>query len=458
MLERIVTFILAAAVAVAGAALLANAETPVVAPAPAPAATPAVPLTIGKAVAVALQRNTSILLSREKVTELDAVKSQTYSALFPNLSLTGTALERKDPITSPLALFGGNSYNNYTLSLQIAQPIWASGALTGAIGVAKSNRAAADIDQEIAHRELTLNVIQAFYGVILHQRNLATLEREKKVDEELIKAIQDKYKTGRAQLLDVLQTKTQVALLTPRIAQARNQVQISATQLSIFLGNREASEIAVSGSLDSPDRKQLESELKVRPLRLLENEKAEEALRLIDSTRQVTLAKDLPYLGGVATYGRSSYVKTDLFNDEATQWTIGLQLNVPLFSGLSSIHQRHAFASQEAQLAINRAGIVDATQLAQIQAVRNLDISQETIETTILAHGLAEQSLTEARRNYRLGTITLIQYQTSQSQLLDAEVSLDQSRFDYIVNLSKYATSMGLPASELVARLEGTQP
>ena len=45
----------------------------------------------------------------------------------------------------------------------------------------------------------------------------------------------------------MLQEETTVATIIPQIAQAKNQIQISATQLATYLGDRTADQIEVIG-------------------------------------------------------------------------------------------------------------------------------------------------------------------------------------------------------------------
>lgn len=450
--------------AVAAASAVAFAD---VATAPPPAAAPADsspqphvlgeghgPLTISQAVDIAISHNPGSQMTHEKLNELDADVRQTYAKIFPNISITGSALEKKDAVTNPYALFDGDAYNMYTIGAAVTQPIWASGLLSGGIDLANSNRKVGELNDDITQRTLALNVIEAFYSIIQNQRNLSSLENERKVDEDLVKTITKYYHVGRNQLLDVLQEQTTVAQIVPQIAQAKNQIQIAATQLATYLGDRNADQIEVIGTLDMPDRHAIEDDMRREKLRIFENELVDEQLRQVDYNRTIGLAPDLPSVNAVATWGRNAYVKTDLFNDDATTWSFGIQLTIPVFSGLSTVYERHMYASQEKQATINKIGTYDQSALGQVQTMHNLDIAEDTVKTSALAYKLAQDSMKEATRTMRLGTISLLQYQTSQQALLSSEVLLDQSKYTFISDLSQYVIAMGYPYQELVKRLE----
>ena len=53
-----------------------------------------------------------------------------------------------------------------------------------------------------------------------------------------------------------------------------------------------------------------------------------------------------------------------------------------------------------------------------------------------------------------LGTISLLQFQTSQQALFSSEVSLDQAKYTFISDLSQYVIAMGYPYQELVKHLD----
>src|SRR6185295_3722452 len=127
---------------------------------------------------------------------------------------------RRDPITDPLARFAGQAYNAYDVGLNAKQILWASGKVTGGVALARADRDLAGTEDEITRRDLALKIIDAFYSVILNRKNLTTLEKERKVNEELVETSQRYFKVGRSQLVDVYQVKTQVAVLKLKIEQA----------------------------------------------------------------------------------------------------------------------------------------------------------------------------------------------------------------------------------------------
>jgi outer membrane protein len=411
-------------------------------------------MTIGTAVQTAMNENPLVKQARERLNEVDATLRGSYSALFPTIAAIGNGNYKKDPVTNPYALFNGEPYNMYNVGLQITQPIYQGGLLTGGIGLAKSQSSQAEINYKMTERDTTLKVIQAFYNVVLAERNVEILKENQKVDQDLLKVIEHFEHTGRAQLLDVLQVKTEIALLLPQIAQAENLVKINAFQLATLVGLREVPEIAVRGTLDPPDRKAIEQDVKNEKLRIYEVELANEQIHQVQAQKDIALAKDLPSLNAAANWDRSAYVKTDLLNEDATNWTVSLNLTVPIFSGLSSIYERRTYASQEAQADYGKTNAEDQANLNQIQALKTLDTAETTVEFSKKAFDIAGQSLKEALRQYRLGTSNLQQYLQNEQSYLQAATSYESAKYQYIVSLASYFSAIGYPVSNLVQKME----
>jgi outer membrane protein len=411
-------------------------------------------MTLGSAVQEAMNENPVVLQAREKVNELASTLKTAFSQLFPNLSAYGNGNYKKDPLTNQYALFGGQPYNMYNAGLQITQPIYSGNLLSGGIGVAKSQQNQAEISFMMSQRDTTLAVIAAFYNVVFAERNVDILKENMKVDEDLLKVIKNFERTGRAQLLDVLQVKTQIALLVPQIAQAENQVKINAYQLATTIGERNARMIDVRGTLDPPNRKAIDEDVKNEKLRIFEIELAEEQIKQVQEQKDVTLAKELPNFNATVNWERSAYVKTDLLDEDATTWTVALNLTVPIFSGLSSVYERRTAASQEAEADYNKLNAQDQANLAQIQDLKTLDTSESTVAFSEKAFEIAGESLKEAMRMYRLGTSNLQQYLQNEQSYLQAEVTLEQAKYNYLVNLSKYYSAIGYPVTNLVRKME----
>ncbi|MBU6374836.1 MAG: efflux RND transporter permease subunit, partial [Bdellovibrionales bacterium] len=407
------------------------------------------PLSLSSAVKEAIQNQPRLQKYRERISQSEAEVLRTWSTIFPTLSAQATASTRKDAVIMNTARFGGDSYNYYTSSLQLTQPLFVFGLKSG-IDVADKNRDIARLDLEINERDTILEVIRSFYRVLLNQRNLETLRTVEKLQKESVTTTQRRQAIGRGQVIDLLQAKTQLALLQPKLEQAESGLKISAQQLATLLGHERPDVISVRGSLLPPEEKKVSGLFDGRLSKILEFEEIGLRRKQLESVRRSTLGKDLPSVQFTGSLSRGAYRASDLLDSAANAYNATVTVNIPLFSGLSSVHERHSFTSQARQLALDEESLRQNLSLDQVKAQEALQVALRKIDVSTKAQELAKSSLEEAKRNYRLATIDLLQFLQVQQSYSEAENALDQARFEYLEALAQSTKAMGIDPTTLV--------
>jgi outer membrane protein len=418
-----------------------------------PQADPAtLPLTVGDAVDRAIQANQNVLYYRERIDEADSGISYAKSSIFPVLNGVVTGEREKDAVNLGSAKFGGSAYNNYSAQITLVQPLYRAGLISGGIGVAEKEKAIRTEDLETTERDLTLSVIEAFYTVLESEQLTQFVKQTLDVEQESLSTAQEYFRIGRGQLIDVLQIKTQIALLYPQLASAENTTKNSAAQLTALLHAGQTSNLNLSGDLN-PVKTQEIAKLVATKKELPEITRNKELISQFDDTIKVQMSVNYPSLNIIGGIGRTAYTQSDLFNDYSTGWSIGLQLNIPLFSGLSSIFQRHVLARQAGELEYQYHYLLDTLSSNQVQAERNLDTAATVLQSSQSAAEFSAASLREAQRDFRLQTISYLQLLTSQQSYLQAESSYVQAKYSYIDSVAKYFVATGIPISGLVTVL-----
>lgn len=411
-------------------------------------------LDLKAAVAMALENNNNVKRARAKVEQDRWDTRAKWALLYPNLSLVGSATEKKDAVGgTSSANFGGKAYNQYAADLKLVQPLFAYGSLS-AIRDADYNQKLTEIDLEIAERDLTQNVIQAFYQVLLNQRLLEILEKQKEVVNESLATANSRLRTGRGQLLDVLQVKTDLALLQPQIENAHNQLESAGAALATFLAETGKYELRLKGSLRTVSFQELQKHMNLKDARLPELEKIRFSRLQLAEQKDVAFGKHMPNLQLLGDYGSNAYKKADFLNDYTQGWSIMLQLTVPLFSGFQSIDERRSFAEQDRQFDFQGRDTENTLALNQVQSLKALQSAGASLVSAEQAAKLSDQSMVEVRRQFRLGTIDFIQFLTVEKNALLAYSQLDTIKFNNIVAYSKYFVATGQPLKTLVDVLQ----
>jgi outer membrane protein len=411
------------------------------------------PLSIQDSVNRALEKNPDVLKAREAEQQSLANESLAFTHVLPVVNGSVVAAHNKASSNTGSPLFGGDPYNQYTVGLNLTQPLY-DGALLAAYRFTKKDENIKHYAEEIAERLVTESVLEAYYSVLLNERLLRIYKEAQKVDEDTL-AIAERYaRIGRAQKLDVLQLKTQAALLTPKIAQTESAMRTAAAQLATLLRSLDASAIRLKGAFVTPDigwaKKMIDQGKKELPELL----QARETVNQFEDTRDVTMAVYWPKLNFVAQAQRQGYTKKEIIDDNSTSWGLSLQLNVPIFSGFGSFKQRDSLASQERQLELDETRTADSVSVSQIQSERDFEVAVKTLESSQQAASYGIESLKEAQRTYRLQMINYLQYQNSEQAFLDAQSGFLQAKYNYVVTLSKYFNALGVPSSTLIAKLQ----
>jgi outer membrane protein TolC len=409
-------------------------------------------LSIQDAVKRALDRNPTVLANRERLEEAQHGFSYAVSQFFPNLSGNASAFKQKAAVNGISVPFGGESYNQYTLQLKLIQPLYQGGAITSGLHAAQKELDIRKKDLEISERDVTAQVINSFYAVMLNQQLLDVLN-ETLNEQKQTQVLVEKYlKIGRSQLLDVLQIKTQVALLYPKISTAENQMKASASQLMSLLHDNQTEAVHLMGDMVYIEPATVAKVIQLKRERP-ELTRSRIAIDQFEDKTTVTLASYNPSFDFQALYGKTANSQSDLLNDFSNTWSVGFQLTVPIFAGLASVHEKRVLASQEKQLEYNQDALLDSLAFSEVQAERNLDVATTVLKRSKEASDYSIASLKEAQREFKNATTSYIQVNTSEQNFLDAQTRFIQAKYDYIDAVSKYFVSAGVPISELVRLL-----
>jgi outer membrane protein TolC len=411
------------------------------------------PFTIDLAIQQSLERNPEVQKYRERITEDHSAFSYAIAKVFPTIGFQGNSNYLKNPASETGSLFGGEAYNQYSLLLNFNQPLWDGGALLAGYKYAKKDLEIRQKDLEVQERTTELSVLQAFYGVVLNQHLYQILKDDYDVQKEVLNIVDRYFRIGRAQKLDVLQQKTLVASLPPQIAQADDQLKTAASQLAALLRELSSEGIRVQGTLADPDLSWVQATRNKYRTELPEITRSREAIAQFDDTTDVQMAPNNPSLSLLGNYGRNSYTKTDLLDDNNTSWTVGLQLSIPIFSGLSSIYQKKVLASQRIEMEKDDISLNDTQASLEIQTEKNVEVAKSQLDQNKLAAQYGKESLAEADKDWRIATINYTQYQTSQQAYLTAETNYYQSQYNYIIAIANYFAAVGTPLDHLIDEL-----
>lgn len=406
-------------------------------------------LDLKEVIRIAKENNPRILAAKEKLNQYESQKYLAASSIYPTLNWILNGNYQKDAVYTGTPKFNGDPYNTYGSDLKLSQTLFAKG-LFSAVSSSDYDKKIQQVNVEIAERDLTQNIIEAFYRFILNQQALENLLKNQDIVQKSLATSQSRYQKGRGQMLDILQVKTQLALIQPQIEQAKNQYTVAAQQLINFMGEKEHPELKIKGALKTLHLANIQKMIDLKNFRLPEYDLNQLQLTQLDYNRDVTLGKYFPNIKLVGDYLYNNYKKADLFSDYSHAWAISLQLTIPLFSGFSSSQERAILASQDSQLRIARHDLETSLSLKQVSSLRDLETVEASLVSSESAVKLAEQAQDEGGRLYRLSQIDFLQYLTVQQSALQAKTNFDKLKYQSIVAYSNYFVASGQSLDKLV--------
>jgi outer membrane protein len=456
---------------------------------PAGAAAQQAPLTLERAVEIALERSRDVAdaalaleSARRQVGEAwgNVYPQVSASAMYTrNLSVPGSFLPRVffDPDAGPdeLVMVKFGSDNMWNFSLRADQPLFRAGAFVG-VGAAGRYEA---LQREVLRgrtQAVVTRVRLAFYGVLLADESVRVTENTVTRIRQTLEEMRKLEQAGIASSYDVLRLDVELANVEPALRRARNGATAARRSLAVEVGLAELDAVTIDGSL-------LAYEREVMPLTALAaagepgvdaigsgaaqlgsvraagdhdaggievRDAVEEALLLRSELRQLELAEALrraelraeqaeylPQVTLFATYSVNAqqsgspvfFGASEAYRSYGRQ--VGIMVSVPLFSGMqrpARVAQKHVAIEQ---VRTQRGLVEDQVE----HQVRTYADQVEEARQRAVAQRMGVQ---QAQRGYRIATVQHREGISSALELTDAEGALRQSEFNYAEAIYDY--------------------
>lgn len=422
-------------------------------------------LTLNQALDIALSDNPTITVANLEVERYDYVRKQALSSLYPQVDASAQyalALRRQE-MAEGLSFGGKNTFNVAgTVSLPLFVP-----SVYRQLKMTRTQMEMAVESARATRIDLIAAVSASYYGILLAEQSLSVLEEAAVTTDRVVKNTEDLYKNGLAAEYDYITARVQRSNLDPQILQLKNSVDIAKLQLKMYLSIPESVDIEVVGSLDdfkemalmgSDYELNLENNTTIKTLDL-QLEMLDHQEKLIQTTRMPT----------VAAFGQISYIgqeRSDLGGllggmagggvtnvEQSKFWwqypiSLGAQINIPLFAGFKKTNQLREVRNQREQLRLQRDYAEEGVRLQVQQSVNTLLTARSMMlanaETVLQAEKAYEISVTR----YDAGAGTILEVNSAQLSLTQAQLSYSQSIYDYLAAYTEYEKALGKDSIE----------
>lgn len=340
----------------------------------------------------------------------------------------------------------GNSveYNTSFYGIGLVQPLFRKESFT-IYGQSRLIIDQAELNHAIAQQDLGLRVVQAYFRVLQADDRLQTFEAELSAISRQLERAQRSFEIGSATIADVNDAQARFDLVQAHRLQALNATRLAREALSRITGQpiAELARLTPGFSPVTPapaDPKAWAEQAEQSNLQVQLVQRAYE-LAGEEITRQ--RAQRYPKIDLVARYGQQNGVR--ILNNEMdiTEGTIGLQLQMPLYTGGAvSAQVRQAQANKDKAMeqireAVRAAGL--AAESAYLQLSFSLQQAR-ALEQALKSIGINEQS---TQRGVELGLRTTLDLLDIQRERFAAERDLATARYGYLLNYVQLQVAVG---------------
>lgn len=400
-------------------------------------------LNLDKALEIALSDNPTIKVAEEEIALKKVGYKEAWQNLLPEASISGNW---NHTITAAQMNLGGQSFkmgqdNSNTVSgaLNISLPIFAP-AVYRAMSLTKTDIELAVEQSRASKQDLVNQVTKAYYQLMLSQDSYDVLQKSYELAEENFNIVNAKYQQGAVSEFDKISAEVQMRSVKPAVISAANAVTLSKLQLKVLMGVTADVDIKIDDSLTKYETEVFANQLDNAANEGLINNTTMKQLDLnmkaLKQNIKSLRTNFMPTLGMNFTYQYQSLNNDnwDVFNyNWGGSSSVAFSLSIPLYKA-SNFTKLKSNRIQMRQLDWNR---IDTERQLNMQIKSYLDnmaASSEQVSSNRENVMQADKAVQIATKRYEVGKGTVLELNTSQVQLTEAELTYNQSIYDYLVS------------------------
>ncbi len=375
------------------------------------------------------ENNPEVKAAREQLESSRSSYKSTYSGFLPEVNASAGYTKNHTNNTDR---------TNYSLGINVTQNIFA-----GFKNYYSLEEASANFDVNDAKYAATLSSssyeLKKNYAEMIYVQQSISLEKEiLKRREENLKLVELRFSSGRENKGAVLLSKAYFQQAKYDELIAKNNLLVARAQLAKTLSLEQENELNVLEDLplsDPPEKLDMLSLLNQNPaaLQSLSEEKASLAAVGVAKSR---FYPSLDFSGSVNKVGEH-------FAPEEKNWSVGINLTLPLFEGGSTYYnlqsvQHNFYKAQYTRRNTNKNLVAQIQEAHAIyrEAIEKLKVDQSFLDAALVRAEIA-------RNKYNNGLMTFDDWDVIESDLIAREKAVLQSKKARIVAEASYEQVLG---------------
>ena len=391
-------------------------------------------ISLSQAITIALNQNSSIVQSTNSLRTSQAAVKNAYGDLLPSLSLSGswgwqhisdnTGTTQIDYLGNEQTVSASETESrSYSLSLGGSVTLFDGLSSLKSISQKKNDLTSARLELEKLKQDAILQTVNLFITVINDEKILAFQEENYKYNTEMLEKIKQMYELKMIAIVDLYSQEYETANSKLAYIQAKNDYEKAILSLLTYLSKEVT--LDYTFELDSTNTLNIAENLdNFGPLYETalsrRSDFQSEKLQVENSEYQLTIANSDLYPSFSGSYGLSTSAVTpgDLFSRKV--YSVGLSLNLPIFS-----HWSTEYSIESAKVQIdNESETLKALERQIKSEVKSsaLDLQSSKLQEEVTKTALksAKETWDIKKEKYTLGATTFIDQQQSYNDYIDA--------------------------------------
>ena len=398
-------------------------------------------LTISQVVDLGLCRNPQTASAYASYRAAHFDKNAAYSAYLPSVSAGVNA---------------GRNYQNeawgdwsYGASLSASYLLFDFGKRSSDMAATLATYRATGFDYDETVQNYVYGLIGAYYGLLNADADVKSAESAHTVAKTAHDTAKKKYSAGAVARADVLKAETTLASRDLDLERAKNNREIAKGKLLTQLSFPADQEIIIADMESTfgsdTDMKSIDDLVAVaqkqRPDLLRANARKDAAW----NRRNSAFLKNLPSISLSGSLGWNNDRLDNVFTPDKEQinGSIGIRASMPIFAGFANMYGvRSATASYESAKEQER-NTSNNAMLDVFTAYQNYKTARTVLTQTETLLKSATESERVTSGMYKVGRATMLDWQTSQSELLAAQKQNNAAKYDLYIKRAAVALAIG---------------
>lgn len=393
----------------------------------------------------AVLRDPLVLQAKASRDQIFSAVDEATADLLPQINLSASVMSTH---TNP-PVGSSNTNRASSIELGLSQAIWRHSSWINRTTAIK-NATKADLDYADALQNLILRVSQAYFNVLSARDSLNFAKANQAALKRQLDEATRRFHVGLIAETDQLEAQAAYDLASAQVITAENNLVNSYEEIRKLIGRSETnldvldenrfSPLPVTKSIDQIVKEAEKNNLSLQAS-IISRDIAKDQISLAQTGHEPTV--DL--VGSLGTTHNSySHQTTSQIDGSTDNATIGIQLNIPLYSG-GAVSSRVAQAEQ---------GYIMASEAAEYEyrtVVTNANNNYNNVQAAISSvraykqtETSAQSALNATQAGYDVGTRTISDVLDATQNLYSAKQSLSSARFNYIMSRLQLLYVQGL--------------